>query len=116
MVVGNWRKTRKEMAALSSRARVGTNGVSYVYKYGDFCGNPEKLLLKYFDIMCRERVPSLYDDAMTSRGGMVGVVFFLSIIYLLSFIKIKRIIIQPSTLQKIFSLNILMLQYCAYCT
>lgn len=41
---------RKEMTALSSRAQVGTHTASYVYHYGDFRGNAEALLLKYFDI------------------------------------------------------------------
>lgn len=41
---------RKEMGALSSRACVGTHTASYVYHYGNFRGNPEALLLKYFDI------------------------------------------------------------------
>ena len=40
----------KEMKALSSRAQVGTHTASYVYHYGDFRGNAEALLLKYFDI------------------------------------------------------------------
>jgi len=41
---------RKEMHSLSSRACVTTHGASYVYNYSDFRGEPEKLLLKYFDI------------------------------------------------------------------
>jgi hypothetical protein len=41
---------RKEMSALSSRAQVGTHSASYVYNYSDFRGNPEALLLKYFDV------------------------------------------------------------------
>ena len=43
-------EARKEMGALSSRANVGTHGASYVYNYGDFRGDPNKLLLKYFDV------------------------------------------------------------------
>lgn len=43
-------EARKEMSSLSSRAKVGTHSVSYVYNYGDFRGNPKKLLLKYFDV------------------------------------------------------------------
>jgi hypothetical protein len=43
-------EARKTMAALSSRAKVGTHGASYVYHYGDFRGNPKQLLLKYFDV------------------------------------------------------------------
>ncbi len=41
---------RKAMQALSSRAQVGTHTASYVYNYGDFRGNAETLLFKYFDI------------------------------------------------------------------
>lgn len=43
-------ETRKELESLSSRARVGTHGATYVYNYGDFRGNSKELLLKYFDI------------------------------------------------------------------
>jgi hypothetical protein len=43
-------EARKEMSSLSSRAQVGTHGASYVYNFGDFRGNPKKLLLKYFDV------------------------------------------------------------------
>ena len=43
-------EARKEMASLSSRAKVNTHGVSYVYNYGDFRGDPKKLLLKHFDV------------------------------------------------------------------
>lgn len=43
-------ETRREMAALSSRARISTHGASYVYHYGNFRGNPKKLLLKHFDV------------------------------------------------------------------
>jgi hypothetical protein len=43
-------EARKEMAALSSRARVGTHSASYVYNYGDFRGDPKKLLLEYCDV------------------------------------------------------------------
>lgn len=43
-------EARKEMAALSSRARVGTHSASYVYSYSDFRGDPKKLLLEYFDV------------------------------------------------------------------
>lgn len=44
-------KARKEMAALSSRAKVGTHGASYVYNYGgDFRGDPKRLLVKHFDV------------------------------------------------------------------
>ena len=41
---------RKEMASLSSRARISTHGASYVYNYGDFPGDPKSLLLKHFDV------------------------------------------------------------------
>lgn len=41
---------RKEMTSLSSRTRIGTHGVSYVYNYGDFRGDPKKLLLKHFEV------------------------------------------------------------------
>lgn len=40
---------REEMLSLSSRAKVGTHGAQYVYNYGDFRGEPEALLVKYFD-------------------------------------------------------------------
>lgn len=40
----------KEMSSLSSRAKIGTHGAVYVYNFGDFRGNPEKLVLKYFDV------------------------------------------------------------------
>jgi hypothetical protein len=43
-------EARREMSSLSSRAHIGTHGASYVYNYGDFRGDPEKLVLKYFDI------------------------------------------------------------------
>lgn len=43
-------EARKEMASLSSRAKISTHGASYVYNYGDFRGDPEKLVLKYFDV------------------------------------------------------------------
>lgn len=43
-------EARKEMASLSSRTRISTHGASYVYNYGDFRGDPEKLVLKYFDV------------------------------------------------------------------
>ncbi len=43
-------EARKEMAALSSRARIGTHSAAYVYNYGDFRGDPKKLLLEYFDV------------------------------------------------------------------
>jgi hypothetical protein len=42
-------EARKEMSSLSSCANVGTHNASYVYNYGDFRGNSDKLLLKYFD-------------------------------------------------------------------
>ncbi len=41
---------RDEMASLSSRANVGTHNASYMYNYGDFRGNSNKLLLKHFDV------------------------------------------------------------------
>lgn len=43
-------EVRKEMSSLSSRANVGTHNASYVYNFGDFRGNSDKLLLKYFDV------------------------------------------------------------------
>ncbi len=43
-------EARKEMAALSSRAKVGTHNAIYVYNYGDFRGKPLALLLKHFDV------------------------------------------------------------------
>lgn len=43
-------EARREMHSLSSRAQVGTHGAHYVYNYGDFRGEPEALLLKYFDV------------------------------------------------------------------
>lgn len=43
-------EARKEMTSLSSRAKISTHGAVYVYNYGDFRGNPEKLVLKYFDV------------------------------------------------------------------
>ena len=44
------KEARNEMASLSSRANVGTHNASYVYNYGDFRGNENSLLLKYFDV------------------------------------------------------------------
>ncbi len=41
---------RKEMASLSSRAKVSTHGASYEYHYSNFRGDPKELLLKYFDV------------------------------------------------------------------
>jgi hypothetical protein len=43
-------EARKEMSSLSSRANVGTHNAFYVYNYGDFRGNSDTLLLKYFDV------------------------------------------------------------------
>ena len=42
-------EVRKEMHSLSSRANVTTHGASYVYNYGNFRGNPERLVLQHFD-------------------------------------------------------------------
>lgn len=44
------REARDEMASLSSRANIGTHNVSYLYNYGDFRGNSNKLLLKHCDV------------------------------------------------------------------
>jgi hypothetical protein len=44
------KEARDAMASLSSRANVGTHNASYVYNYGDFRGNSNKLVLKYFDV------------------------------------------------------------------
>ena len=44
------REARMEMASLSSRAQVSTHGASYVYNYGDFKGDPKRLVLKHFDV------------------------------------------------------------------
>ncbi len=41
---------RKTMAALSSRTQLTTHGAKYVYNYGSFRGDPNALLLNYFDI------------------------------------------------------------------
>jgi len=43
-------EVRQEMKSLSSRSKLTTHGASYVYNYGDFRGDPEALLIKYFDI------------------------------------------------------------------
>ncbi len=44
------KNAREEMRSLSSRANVGSHNASYVYNYGDFRGNPKKLVLKHFDV------------------------------------------------------------------
>lgn len=41
---------RNEMYSLTSRAKVNTHTASYVYNYGEFRGDPKRLLRKYFDI------------------------------------------------------------------
>ncbi len=38
------------MHKLSSRANVGTHTAFFIYNYASFRGDPEKLLLKYFDV------------------------------------------------------------------
>ncbi|MBP9778476.1 MAG: hypothetical protein KBD25_04770 [Rickettsiaceae bacterium] len=44
------KETRQIMHSLSSRAKVGTHNASYIYNYGDFRGDSEKLLLEHFDV------------------------------------------------------------------
>jgi hypothetical protein len=39
------------LQALSSRAHITPHGASFVYHYGDFRGDPEAILAKYFDAM-----------------------------------------------------------------
>jgi hypothetical protein len=41
---------RKEMYSLSTRANVSTHGASYVYHYGNFKGDPKRILLNHFDV------------------------------------------------------------------
>jgi hypothetical protein len=43
-------QARQEMKSLSSRSKLTTHGVSYVYNYGDFRGEPEELLARHFDV------------------------------------------------------------------
>ncbi len=42
---------QKTLQALSSRAQVTPHRASFVYNYGDFRGDPEALVAKYFDAM-----------------------------------------------------------------
>ena len=44
-------KEKAAVSALSSRAYVTSHVASFVYNYGDFRGNPEKLISSYFDAM-----------------------------------------------------------------
>ena len=44
-------KEKVAVSALSSRAYVTSHVASFVYNYGDFRGNPEKLISSYFDAM-----------------------------------------------------------------
>ena len=41
----------KAIKNLSSRAQVGGNQARFIYSYGDFKGDPEKILAQYFDSM-----------------------------------------------------------------
>ncbi len=41
----------KAIKNLSSRAQVGGNQARFIYNYGDFKGDPEKILAQYFDSM-----------------------------------------------------------------
>ena len=51
MAPSKFRQVRAILSAsLSSRARVGSHNASYVYNYGDFRSDPQKLLLKHFDM------------------------------------------------------------------
>lgn len=43
-------EARQILKSLSSRAKVMSHSATYVYNYGDFPGDPKKLLLNYFDI------------------------------------------------------------------
>lgn len=43
-------EARKEMYSLSTRANVSTHGASYVYHYGNFKGDPKRILLNHFDV------------------------------------------------------------------
>jgi hypothetical protein len=42
---------RQEMQRLSSRVQLTATSASFVYNYGDFRGNPYRVLVKYFDAM-----------------------------------------------------------------
>jgi hypothetical protein len=44
-------KEQEALQALSSRAHITPNRASFVYNYGDFRGDPEAILAKYFDAM-----------------------------------------------------------------
>lgn len=44
-------KEQETLQALSSRAQITPHGASFVYNYGDFRGDPEAILAKYFDAM-----------------------------------------------------------------
>ncbi|PZV09111.1 MAG: hypothetical protein DCF32_03195 [Leptolyngbya sp.] len=44
-------KEQETLQALSSRAHITPNRATFLYNYGDFRGDPEALLAKYFDAM-----------------------------------------------------------------
>lgn len=44
-------KEQETLQALSSRAHITPNRASFLYNYGDFRGDPEAMLAKYFDAM-----------------------------------------------------------------
>ena len=44
-------KEQETIQALSSRAQVTPHRAAFLYNYGDFRGNPEVILEKYFDVM-----------------------------------------------------------------
>lgn len=45
------KKEQDEIRKLSSRAQITSNQATFLYNYGDFRGNPEKVLTQYFDMM-----------------------------------------------------------------
>ena len=43
-------KEIEEVRSLSTRARVGRDRAIFIYNFGDFRGNSDEVLLKYFDV------------------------------------------------------------------
>ncbi|MGH7600495.1 MAG: hypothetical protein ACREOI_29420 [bacterium] len=44
-------KEQAEVGSFSSRAEITPTRAVFIYNYGDFPGDPQKILLKYFDVM-----------------------------------------------------------------
>ncbi len=45
------KEQQKEISQLSSRVQITGKKAIFIYNYGDFRGNPEDVLIKYFDAM-----------------------------------------------------------------